>query len=219
VSAEAVRDALLREYTRLAPPALVPEIRLHLAIEATPLWQAIEEQYGMAPDAPWWAFAWPGGLALARHVLDQPALVAGRRVFVLAAGSGVEAIACAKAGATEVVACDTDAMARHAIARNAAANGVALEVVGDDPLDGPPPASDLLLAGDVCYERAMAERALRWLRLSARAGVETWLADPDRPYLQKRGLARVAMHVVPTGLEIEGRARRETTIWRVRSRS
>ena len=219
MSDETARDALLREYTRLGAPALVPEIRLHLALEATPLWQAIEEEYGMAPDAPWWAFAWPGGLALARHILDHPSLVAGKRVFVFAAGSGVEAIACARAGAAAVVACDTDAMARHAIARNAAANGVVIDVAASDPLDAAPPDCDLLLAGDVCYERAMAERALAWLRRAARAGIETWLADPGRPYLERRGLERVAMHIVPTGLEIEGRARRETTIWRVRSRS
>ena len=201
--------------TALAAPPLVPEIRLYLASEITPLWQATEARLaetGTPP--PYWAFAWPGGPAIARQLLDQPALVAGRRVLDFAAGSGLAAIAAAKAGASAVEAAEIDPLAGAAIALNAAANGVAIawreaDLVGSDE------RWDVVLAGDICYERPMAERVMPWLRRLAGQGYLVLMGDPGRSYLPDRGLARLASHVVPTSRELEDRTERETVIWRV----
>src|SRR5690348_14239868 len=150
--------------TALAAPPLVPEIRLYLASEITPLWQATEARLAETnTPPPYWAFAWPGGQAIARQLLDEPALVAGRRVLDFAAGSGLAAIAAAKAGASAVEAAEIDPLAGAAIALNAAANGVAVawrkaDLVGSDE------RWDVVLAGDICYERPMAERVMPWLR-------------------------------------------------------
>ena len=201
--------------TALAAPPLVPEIRLYLASEITPLWQATEARLaetGTPP--PYWAFAWPGGQAIARQLLDQPTLVAGRRVLDFAAGSGLAAIAAAKAGASAVEAAEIDPLAGAAIALNAAANGVAIawreaDLVGSDE------RWDVVLAGDICYERPMAERVMPWLRRLAGQGCLVLMGDPGRSYLPDRGLARLASHVVPTSRELEDRTERETVIWRV----
>jgi len=201
--------------TALAAPPLVPEIRLYLASEITPLWQATEARLaatGTPP--PYWAFAWPGGQAIARQLLDQPALVAGRRVLDFAAGSGLAAIAAAKAGASAVEAAEIDPLAGAAIALNAAANGVRVawrqaDLVGSDE------RWDVVLAGDICYERPMAERVMLWLRRLAGQGCLVLMGDPGRSYLPDRGLARLASHVVPTSRELEDRTERETVIWRV----
>ena len=142
--------------TAIAAAPLVPEIRLHLATEVTPLWQATETelaQSGLEP--PFWAFAWPGGQALARYVLDRPQLVRNKRVLDIAAGSGLAAIAAAKAGAAQVVANEIDDFAAVALALNAALNGVAVEVSRHDLLGGAADPFDVVLAGDVCYERPM----------------------------------------------------------------
>ena len=204
----------LRANTVLARAPLVPEIALHLASEITPVWQATEDRLhrtGLAP--PFWAFAWPGGQALARHVLDHPATVAGRRVLDFAAGCGIAAIACARAGAALVEAAEIDAMATAAIALNAAANGVAITPVTAD-LVGAPCRWDLILCGDVCYEAPMTAHILPWLRgLAARA--EVWLADPGRAYLPPDGLASFARYAVPTTVELEDRTEREVTLYRV----
>jgi len=201
--------------TALAAPPLVPEIRLYLASEITPLWQATEARLaetGTPP--PYWAFAWPGGQAIARQLLDNSALVAGRRVLDFAAGSGLAAIAAAKAGASAVEAAEIDPLAGAAIALNAAANDVAVawrkaDLVGSDE------RWDVVLAGDICYERPMAERVMPWLRRLAGAGCLVLMGDPGRSYLPDRGLARMASHVVPTSRELEDRTERETVIWRV----
>ena len=201
--------------TALAAPPLVPEIRLYLASEITPLWQATEARLaatGTPP--PYWAFAWPGGQAIARQLLDQPALVAGRRVLDFAAGSGLAAIAAAKAGASAVEAAEIDPLAGAAIALNAAANGVRVawrqaDLVGSDE------RWDVVLAGDICYERPMAERVMPWLRRLAGHGCLVLMGDPGRSYLPDRGLQRMASHVVPTSRELEDRTERETVIWRV----
>jgi predicted nicotinamide N-methyase len=207
--------AFVRAQTTLAAPPLVPEIRLHLATEVTPLWRATEATLvatGLPP--PYWAFAWPGGQALARHLLDHPALVRGRRVLDFAAGSGLTAIAAAKTGAAGVAAADIDGFALAAINLNAAANGVALEIIGDDLTDRPN-VWDVVLAGDVCYERPMAERATAWLRSLAGAGALELLADPGRSYLPTGGLTEIARYQVPTSRELEDRERRETVIWQL----
>src|SRR6185437_12243301 len=160
---------------------LVPEIALHLATEITPIWQATEAWLAMHNvDPPFWAFAWPGGQALARHVLDNPAAVAGRRVLDFAAGCGIAAIACAMAGAASVEAAEIDPLARAAIALNAKANAVTI-AVPDADIVGVPCRWDLILCGDVCYEAPMTAHILPWLRRMAQQ-TTVWLADPGRTY-------------------------------------
>lgn len=201
----------VRANTALAAPPLVPEIALHLATEVTPLWEATEaelQRIGLPP--PYWAFAWPGGLALARYVLDHPELVEGRRVLDFGAGSGLVAIAAAKAGA-RAVAAEIDAFAAAAIRLNAAANGVEVEIETSDVI-GAECAWDVVLAGDMCYERPLAERLVRWLR-SVPALV--LLGDPGRSYVPRDGLEPLARYVVPTSRDLEDRDSRETGVWRL----
>lgn len=215
MSAQAPED-FVRAWTAAAAPPLCPELRLHLAGPVTPLWEATEKtlaREGLPP--PYWAFAWPGGQALARHVLDHPALVAGKRVLDFAAGSGIAGIAAAKAGARSVLAADLDEFARAAIALNAELNHASVETSGDDFAAGGGAGFDVILAGDVCYERPMAGRVWPWLKAAAAAGVEVLLADPGRAYLPKEGLREIARYAVPTSLELEDRAERETAVYRV----
>lgn len=207
--------AFIRANTEVAAASLVPEIRLHLATEVVPLWQATEttlEKAGLPP--PYWAFAWPGGQACARHVLDNPRLVAGRRVLDLAAGCGVAAVAAAKMGA-RASASEIDRFALAAIALNAALNGVEVAPVDRDVLDDPPGDWDTVLAGDLCYERPMADRVASWIKSQARAGVTVLMGDPGRAYKPADGLAEVARYVVPTSRDLEDRETRETILWRV----
>jgi predicted nicotinamide N-methyase len=214
-NAAADPDAFIRRETAIASPPLVPEIRLHLATEITPIWQATEATLaheGLPP--PYWAFAWPGGQALARTILDDPAIVRGKRVLDFAAGSGLVAIAAAKAGAQSVTAAEIDDFAAAAIALNAALNGVHVPVTLEDQV-GQAGLWDLVLAGDVCYERPMAERVTAWLRGLVAQGVQVLMGDPGRSYLPKNGLALVTRHKVPTSLELEDRTERETAIWRL----
>jgi predicted nicotinamide N-methyase len=213
--AQADPFAFIRRETIIEAPPLVPEIRLHLATEITPIWQATEAtlaREGLPP--PYWAFAWPGGQALARTILDDPAIVAGRRVLDFAAGSGLVAIAAAKAGARSVVAAEIDRFAAAAIALNAGLNDVVLPVTLEDVVGSAGPW-DLVLAGDVCYERPMAERVTAWLRDLVKRNIEVMIGDPGRSYLPRSGLQQVACHRVPTSLELEDRMERETVIWRL----
>ena len=203
----------IRAQTTLAHAGLVPELLLHLATEITPLWQATEDRLAARSiEPPFWAFAWPRGQALARHVLDHPRLVAGRRVLDFAAGSGIAAIACARAGAAVVEAAEIDPLARAAIALNAAANAVAVLPCAD-PVGGPC-RWDLILCGDVCYEAPMTAHILPWLRAMA-LQAEVILADPGRAYLPGAGLAAFARCVVPTTRELEDRDSREVTLYRL----
>lgn len=206
----------VRENTTLTTSPLLPEIRLHLATEVTPLWQATEETLaeGNLPP-PYWAFAWPGGQAVARLALDRPELVAGKSVLDFAAGTGVVAIAAMKAGAARVQACDIDRFALAAITLNAEANGVAVKAVSADLVGRALPGIDVVLAGDVCYEKPMAERVTAWLRGVAATGTLVLLGDPGRAYVPTSGLERVATYTVPTSLELEDRETRETVIWRL----
>jgi predicted nicotinamide N-methyase len=209
------RVTFVRAQTALTPPPLVPEIRLHLATEVTPLWRASEALLATNDvPPPYWAFAWPGGQALARYVLDCPATVRGRRVLDFAAGSGLVGIAAAHAQAVTVTAADIDAHAAAAIALNAAANRAAIDVVTED-LIGRRSAWDVVLAGDVCYEQPMAERTLAWLRCLAAAGTEVLLGDPGRTYRPTDGLTELARYQVPTSLELETRTLCDTAVWRL----
>ena len=214
LAAEAAADSFVITNTVLDRAPLVPEVTLHLASEITPIWQATEAwlaAHNVAP--PFWAFAWPGGQALARHVLDNPARVAGRRVLDFASGGGIAAIACALAGAATVEAAEIDRLARAAIALNAVANGVAV-VLPDADLVGAECRWDLILCGDVCYEAPMTAHILPWLgRMAGQADV--WLADPGRAYLPRDGLTAFARYRVPTSLELEDRPEREVTLYRL----
>lgn len=208
--------AFISAQTTVTSPPLVPEIRLHLATEITPIWQATEATLSAVNlPPPYWAFAWPGGQAIARHLLDHPTLVRGRAVLDFAAGSGLVAIAAAKAGAARAVANDIDAVAAEAVRLNAGLNGVTVETDARDLLDGDATGFDLVLCGDVCYERPMAERVTRWAKRLAARGVEVLLADPGRAYLPRQGLVELARYEVRTSLELEDRELRETVIYRL----
>ena len=205
--------AFIRAHTTRSTAPLVPEIALHLATEITPIWQASEawlQQANIEP--PFWAFAWPGGQATARHILDHPTLVRGRRVLDFAAGCGIAAIACAMAGAT-VEAAEIDAMAIAAIHLNATENGVTVMTLAEDVV-GAACRWDMILCGDVCYEAPMTGHILPWLRQMARIG-EIWVADPGRAYLPADGLTPIAAYDVPTSLELEDRTLRPTRLYRM----
>lgn len=206
----------VRTNTAIANPSLLPEIRLHLATEVTPLWEATEETLARTNlPPPYWAFAWPGGQAVARHVFDHPELVRGKRVLDFAAGTGVVGIACMLAGAAQVRAAEIDAFALAAMDLNAALNGVVMEGVSEDMVGRDLPDVDVVLAGDVCYERPMAERVTAWLRRVAATGTLVVLGDPGRAYLPKEGLELLGRYDVPTSLDLEDRTMRETNVWRL----
>ena len=208
--------AFVRCNTAITAPQLVPEIRLYLATEITPIWQATEETLARrALPPPFWAFAWAGGQALARYILDHPTEVVGRSVLDFGAGSGLVAIAAAKAGATSVLAAEIDHFAAAAIAANAALNDVAIAVRTLDLLDTIDSHWEVVTAGDVCYERPMADRVVSWLRILAARGVLVLLGDPGRAYLPSEGLIERAHYLVPTSRELEDRECRDTIIWEV----
>lgn len=207
----------IRSNTCVGFAPLVPEIPLYLASEITPIWQATEDwlrERALAP--PFWAFAWPGGQALARHVLDNPAPVAGKRVLDFAAGGGIAAIACVRAGAASVEAAEIDDLARAAIRLNAALDGVDVTVADADVV-GVPCRWDIILCGDICYEAPMTARVLPWLRDTSRTA-EVWIADPGRAYLPKSGLSEIARYRVPTSLELEDQVFRDVVIYRLAGR-
>jgi predicted nicotinamide N-methyase len=208
----------IRAHTRLMPVPHAPEIRLHLADEATELWQKTEEELGASGLAPpFWAFAWAGGQALARYLLDHPALVAGRRVLDFASGSGLVGIAAAKAGAASVEARDIDAFAVAAIGLNADANGVMVDGRRANAADMDE-GWDAVFAGDICYERDMAARAVVWLeRLHAR-GATVLIGDPGRSYLPRETLEALATYEVPVTRTLEDAEIKTMHVWRFRAR-
>ena len=202
--------------TEIKAPPLVPEIRLHLATEVTPLWQATEESLSRGPvPPPFWAFAWAGGQALARYLLDHPETVAGREVLDIGSGSGIVAIAAAVAGAKSITAAEIDLFAAAAIALNAPLNGVKIAIETRDLLDRGAAGWGIALAGDICYEEPMASRALALLRRIAARGRPALLGDPGRAYLPHDGLVELARYEVPTSRELEDREAREGVVWRV----
>jgi len=207
-------EAFIRANTIPATAPHVPEIQLYLATEITPIWQATETwmaENNVEP--PFWAFAWPGGQALARHILDNPQLVAGKRVLDFAAGGGIAAIACVMAGAESVEACEIDALALGAIALNAATNDTAVTLAGD--VIGAPCRWDLIMCGDVCYEAPMTGHIMPWLIEMSRMA-DVWIADPGRAYLPKAGLDAFGVYQIETTQELEDRPIREVTLYRVR---
>jgi predicted nicotinamide N-methyase len=201
--------------TRLQRPPHVPEIELHLADEITPIWKLTEEaleEIGLPP--PFWAFAWAGGQALARYLMDNREVVAGQRVIDFAAGSGLVGIAAMKAGARQVLCADIDLYCEAAVAENAKANGVACGFTAENLLDAPPPAwAEVILAGDICYEKPLAERVLAWLVEARTAGATVLIGDPGRSYFPRTGLTRLAEYQVPTTRELEDMAVKKTAVW------
>ena len=211
-------EGFIRANTALETPSMVPEFKLWLATEYVPIWQATEawlEEQNVDP--PYWAFCWPGGQAIARYLLDHPDQVRGKRVIDFAAGSGVSSMAAMRAGAASVIANDIDAMSLAATRLNASANDLTVGLNGEDWLAGPDaaPETDVVIAGDVCYERDMSARALAWLRGHANAGRLVLLGDPGRNYFSAQGLEERARYDIPTSLQLENRGMRETVVWRV----
>jgi predicted nicotinamide N-methyase len=208
------RDFIL-ENTELLSPPHTPELKLYLASELVPIWQKTEEELaaqGVPP--PFWAFAWAGGQALSRYVLDHPETVRGKRVLDFASGSGLSAIAAAKAGARHVLATEIDTFAVAAIGLNAQVNDVEvtaelLDAVGTDQ------GWDTVIAGDICYEREMSARVFSWLRGLAGRGALVLIGDPGRNYLPSSHLVEIAVYDVATTRELEDREVRRTKVWHV----
>ncbi|HEY4189774.1 MAG TPA: 50S ribosomal protein L11 methyltransferase [Candidatus Limnocylindrales bacterium] len=213
--ADSTRGFVLH-HTRLRPVPGLEELRLHLADEALVIWHQAQLETG-DPDTPmtYWAFAWGGGLAIGRYLRDHPEAVAGKRVFDLASGSGLCAIAAMLAGAESAVAADIDPFSKAAIGLNAKANGCRVSVVRRDVLDDEPPDADVILAGDCHYEASLAERALPWLRRAQAAGIDVLIGDPGRRYLPTDELEELAAYDVRTTTELEDLERKQGRVYRL----
>ena len=208
------RRAFILANTRLQSPPHVPELRLYLADEITPIWRLTEEELGaMGLPPPFWAFAWAGGQAIARYLLDHPSEAASRRVVDFATGSGLVAIAAMKAGAASALGADIDGFCAAAVEANARENAVSVAFTDRDLLDAPPPDADLITAGDICYEKPLAERVLAWLALAHAQGTRVLIGDPGRSYFPKQGLVKLAEYQVETTRELEDMAVKRTGVW------
>jgi predicted nicotinamide N-methyase len=206
--------------TMLIAPPHVPEIRLHLAEESLPIWQKTEEELGeMNVPPPFWAFAWAGGQALARYLLDTPNEVAGRTVLDLGTGSGLTAIAAMKAGAASVLASDIDRMALASARLNAAANGVAIDTTEEDLLLDLPGSFGAVLVGDLFYERELAERVLAFIAAAQAKGARVLVGDPQRSYFPKDRFSLVAEYQVPVTRELEDALVKKTAVWALKRKA
>ncbi len=204
----------IRANTRLLAPPLVPEITLHLAEESVPIWQKTEEELGeMNVPPPFWAFAWAGGQALARYLMDNPHVCRGRSVLDLGSGSGLTGIAAAKTGASRVLAADIDALALCAASLNADANGVSLSVTSEDLLAKPPQRFDVVLVGDLFYERTLAEGVIAYIDAAKVAGASVLIGDPQRGYFPKGRFAVQCEYKVPVTRELEDSEIKRTAVW------
>jgi predicted nicotinamide N-methyase len=213
-------QAFIRANTKLLHPPLVPEVVLHLAEESLPIWQKTEEQLGeMNVPPPYWAFAWAGGQALARYVIDNAQLMAQKRVLDLGSGSGLSAIAAAKAGARHVLANDIDRIALAAVALNAAANSVSVDVTADDLLSAAPRDCDVVLVGDLFYERALADKVGAFIEAACGQGALVLIGDPQRNYFPRDAYERVAEYPVPVTRELEDAEIKRAAVWRARNRA
>jgi predicted nicotinamide N-methyase len=194
----------------------VPEIRLYLAHEAVPLWQKTEDELGeIGLPPPFWAFAWAGGQALARFVIDHPATVRHKRVLDLASGSGLVAIAAMKAGAASVLAADIDRFAMAAIEINARENAVQVNTASENLLGQVAPPVDVILVGDLFYEKSLAESVLAWLNAARRSGIDIWIGDPGRSYLPQQKLVKRAEYNVPVTRDLEDAEIKRTAVWQL----
>jgi len=210
----ASRRGFILENTRLQRPPHTPEIQLHLADEITPIWRMTEEALGeLGVPPPFWAFAWAGGQALARYVLDHPDVVRGKRVVDFASGSGLVGIAALKAGASHGLCADIDDFCAAAVALNAEVNGVALDFTARNLLDAPPPEVDVILAADISYEKPLAGRVRAWLAEAHARGAAVLMGDPRRSYFATDGLMPLAEYQVETTRELEDFAVKRTGVW------
>lgn len=208
---------MIHSVTEVRAAPLVPEVRLHLAPEPLAPWEATERHAGAVQGPPFWAHAWPGGLALARAVLDAPELVRGKRVLDFASGCGVSAIAAVQAGAVEVLATEVDLFAVAAVEANAALNGVSVRTTSEDVI-GRDDGWDVVLVGDVFYQRELSLRVMAWLeRLHAR-GAEVRIGDPGRSFLPSSALEVVATYAVAPVLAWDSVVDRPARVWRLRAR-
>jgi predicted nicotinamide N-methyase len=210
------RGAFIRANTKLLAPPLVPEIKLHLAEASLPIWLKTEEELGeINVPPPFWAFAWAGGQALARYLLDNQGLVAGKNIVDLGCGSGLTAIAPMLAGARSALACDIDLLALAAVALNAQANGVAVETTSANLFVQAPKPFDVTLVGDLFYERAMSDAVLAYIEAAAKAGSEILIGDPQRTYFPRGRFTQVAEYNVPVTRELEDNEIKRTAVWRL----
>ncbi len=208
--------SFIRANTKLLTPPLVPEITLHLAEESLPIWRQTEEELGEAGlPPPYWAFAWAGGQALARYILDNRDSVAGKHVTDLGSGSGLTAIAAILAGALTACACDIDAFARAACQLNADANGVKIDVSAEDLLAEAPPKTDIVLIGDLYYERSLAEQVTEFSLAAKASGATVLAGDPQRSYFPESRFERIAEYYVEVTRELEDGEVKRTAVWQL----
>jgi predicted nicotinamide N-methyase len=204
----------IRDNTTILSPPLVPEVTLHLAHEALPIWQKTEDELGaIGLPPPFWAFAWAGGQALARYILDNSEIVAGKTVIDLASGSGLVGIAAMKAGAATVVAADIDEFAAAAMQINSDLNFVTLDITSQNLLDTPPPLVDVILVGDLFYEKSVAEKCFAWLQQSNAQTI--LIGDPGRSYLPQDKLVKIASYAVPVSRDLEDAEIKQTSVWKL----
>lgn len=213
---DVARRAFILANTKLLSPPLVPEIRLHLAEESLPIWQKTEEELGeVNVPPPYWAFAWAGGQALARYLIDNPEQVGGRTVLDLGAGSGLQTIAAVKAGARDVLAADIDALALAACQLNFEVNGVSATTSSEDLLAGPLSSHfDVILVGDLFYERLLADKVSHLIDGAVARGSLVLIGDPQRNYFPKGRFKDVARYEVPVTRELEDAEIKRTAVWR-----
>jgi predicted nicotinamide N-methyase len=208
--------AFICENTRVIAPSHVPELKLHLADDAVALWEMTEEQLGeLGLPPPFWAFAWAGGQALARYVLDHPQTVRGQSVIDVASGSGLVAIAALKAGARSALAVDIDRFAAHAARLNAALNDVSIETSDADPV-GKPTGGDVILVGDLFYDRDLAPRVLDWLISVQGEGKSVLVGDPGRTYLPRDKLEQIAAYDIAVTRALEDAEVKRAAVWKLR---
>ncbi|MDX2274748.1 MAG: methyltransferase [Hyphomonadaceae bacterium] len=208
--------AFIRENTRVLPVTYVPELQLHLADDAVALWEMTEEQLGeLGLPPPFWAFAWAGGQALARYVLDHPELVRGKSVLDVASGSGLVGIAAMRAGAASALCADIDSFACDAARLNAALNRVTIDPTSDD-LIGADVAQQIVMVGDLFYDRDLAPRVFEWLAALERAGKTVLIGDPGRTYLPRDKLAQIAAYDIPVTRALEDAEIKRAAVWKLR---
>jgi len=204
----------IRNHTRVQPVPSLPHIEIYQADQVTPLWLSTENdlsKQGLAP--PFWAFAWSGGQALARYIHENPKVVAGKRILDIACGSGLVGISARLSGALSVLCNDIDPYAEGAVALNAALNGVSVSFFGTDLLKDSLPDVDIILAGDICYEREMTDAMLSFFGRALGQGIEVYIGDPHRSYFPKSGLRKLADYAILTNIDIEDTAVKPASVW------
>lgn len=213
---DAYWEAFIHANTELMAPPLVPELKLHLATESVPIWQKTEDELGeLNVPPPYWAFAWAGGQALARYMLDHRALIAGHRVLDLGTGSGLTALAAMQAGAAATLAADIDRLALIATRLNASANGLTVRTTAEDLLAGAPERYDIVLVGDLFYERQLADKVVAFINAARAGGAVVLIGDPKRNYFPRDSFNQVAEYRVPVTRELEDSEIKQTAVWQV----